>query len=430
MGLLTMSTSELNRLEVIQRVIERRLTQAAAAISLGLSHRQLKRLVRRYRRDGAAGLVSGKRGKASNHRLPQAFTDEIVAIVRERYADFGPTLACEKLRERHGIVIGRETLRKLMRDAGLWKTRAARRKAVQQLRARRRCYGELIQVDGSDHRWFEDRGPTCTVLTYVDDASSRLQLLKFVEGESTFDYMETTKEYLRRYGKPMAFYTDKHSVFHVNKRGGLGGNSMTQYGRALHELGIEILCANTPAAKGRVERAHGTLQDRLVKEMRLEGISSIKAANTWIDTFLDQYNTKFARAPMIAVDVHRPLQPYDDLEEIFTWQEPRTLSASLTIQYDKVIYLVEPTRDNQRLAGKRVMVSDYPEGRIKIRYEGRELAYREFDKLTHQHQGEVVSHKRLGAVLTFIAQQQPAPADRERSIKCPTRRYPPPAQLT
>ena len=135
MGLLTMSTSELNRLEVIQRVIERRLTQAAAAISLGLSHRQLKRLVRRYRRDGAAGLVSGKRGKASNHRLPQAFTDEIVAIVRERYADFGPTLACEKLRERHGIVIGRETLRKLMRDAGLWKTRAARRKAVQQLRA-------------------------------------------------------------------------------------------------------------------------------------------------------------------------------------------------------------------------------------------------------------------------------------------------------
>jgi transposase len=199
-GLLTMSSQELNRLEVIQRVIERRLTQEAAATTLGLSYRQTKRLVARFRRLGPAGVVSGKRGKPGNHRLPKSYTDQIVALVREHYPDFGPTLAREKLLERHGLTIGRETLRGLMREAGLWLPRAARRKAIQQLRARRRCYRELIQVDGSEHRWFEDRGPMCTVLTYVDDASSRLQLLRLVEGESTIDYMQATKDYLRRYG--------------------------------------------------------------------------------------------------------------------------------------------------------------------------------------------------------------------------------------
>jgi len=268
------------------------------------------------------------------------------------------------------------------------------------------------------------------VLTYVDDATSRLQLLRFVEGESTFDYMNATQDYLRRHGKPVAFYSDKHSVFHVNKRAGIGGTSMTQYGRALDQLGIAILCANTPAAKGRVERAHGTLQDRLVKELRLEGISTIAQANAWIDTFVEGYNLRFSKNPRLPHDVHRPLQPHEDLAEIFTWQEPRTLSRSLSLQYDKVLYLIEPSKENQPLAGRRVTVIDFPDGRIKIRYEGRELAYREFDKLTHVHQGEVVSNKRLGAALAFISSQQKKLPVEKRSIKCPTRRYPAPAQLT
>jgi Helix-turn-helix domain len=187
-GLLTMSSQELNRLEVIQRAIERRLTQEAAATTLGLSYRQTKRLIARVRGLGPAGLVSGKRAKAGNHRYPKSYTDEIVALVREHYADFGPTLAREKLQERHGLTIGKETLRGLMSEAGLWLPRAARRKDLQQPRARRRSYGELIQLDGSEHRWFEDRAPMCTVLAYVDDASSRLQLLRFVEGECQIDF--------------------------------------------------------------------------------------------------------------------------------------------------------------------------------------------------------------------------------------------------
>jgi len=270
----------------------------------------------------------------------------------------------------------------------------------------------------------------CTVLSYVDDATSRLQLLRFVEGESTFDYMQATRTYLERYGKPLTFYSDKHTVFHVSKRSAVGGTGMTQYGRALHELSIDILCANTAAAKGRVERAHGTLQDRLVKELRLEGISTIAAANAWIDTFLAHYNTRFAKPPRFGHDVHRPVQPYENLDDTFTWQEPRTLSQSLSLQYDKVLYLVEPTQDNQRLAGKRVTVIDFPDGRIKIRYEGRELQYRQFDRLTHVHQGEVVSHKRLGSMLVFINEKQKALPTDKRSIKCPTRRYPTPAQRT
>jgi hypothetical protein len=242
--------------------------------------------------------------------------------------------------------------------------------------------------------------------------------------------MQATKTYIERSGKPVAFYSDKHTVFHVNKRSGVGGNGMTQYGRALHELGIEIMCANTPAAKGRVERAHGTLQDRLVKEMRLEGISSMDQANAWIDEFVEGYNARFSKPPSVAVNLHRPLMDYEDLDDIFTWQEQRSLSASLTLQYDKVLYLVDPSRENQRLAGKRVTVVDYPDGRIKIRYEGRDLEYREFDKLTHIHQGEVVSHKRLGAMLAMVGEQQKRLPQDKRSLKCPTRRYPAPARLT
>lgn len=200
---------------------------------------------------------------------------------------------------------------------------------------------------------------------------------------------------------------------------------MTQYGRALHELGIEIMRATTPAAKGRVERAHGTLHDRLVKEMRLHAISSIDQANAWINGFVEYYNMRFSKPPAFPIDVHRPLMSYDDLDAIFTWQEQRMLSASLTLQYDKVLYLVDPTPANQKLAGKRVLVIDYPDNRIKIQFEGRSLEYRQFDKLTHTRQGEVVSHKRLGAMLAMLSDSR-----EKRSIKCPTRRYPAPARLT
>lgn len=423
-----MNSRELERYEQLQRILEGRTTQRAAADRLGLSYRQMKRLVRRYRLHGPHGIVSHKRGKPGNHRFPRVFREHVMALIREHYADFGPTLACEKLLERHEICVGYETLRGWMAAAGLWVPRAAR-KAIQQPRPRRACFGELIQIDGCEHRWFEERAPACTLLTYVDDATSRLQLIRFVQGESTFEYMQATKDYLRRYGKPIALYSDKHTVFRVNKAGALQGTGMTQFGRAMHELNIEILCANTPAAKGRVERAHSTLQDRLVKELRLQGICTLPVANAFADTFVQDYNTRFAKPAHLPQDVHRPLLRHESLEDIFTWQEQRSVSQALTLQYDKVLYLLEPTVENQKLIGKRVTVIDYPNNRIRIEYEGRNLKYREFDKLTQIHQAEIVTHKRLGSMLTFIQQQQQQTPHEKRSLRCPTRRYPAPATL-
>jgi transposase len=269
-GLLTMSTKEVDRGELIRRVREKRLTQAKAAALLGLSVRQVKRLCQRFKTDGLSGLASRQRGRPSNRKLSVETKAEVVALVRERYADFGPKLAHEKLVELHGIRIGRETVRGWLSEAGIWLPRAARTLHVHQPRHRRQCLGELVQIDGCDHEWFEARADRCTALVYVDDATGRLMELRFVVSESAFDYFAATESYLGHHGKPVAFYSDKHSIFRVNQEGTSGRScGITQFGRALGVLNIDIICANTPQAKGRVERMNKTLQDRLVKEMRL-----------------------------------------------------------------------------------------------------------------------------------------------------------------
>ncbi len=211
-GLITASMREFERVKIIEAVIERRLRCVQAAERLRLSERQISRLCRRYEACGPAGLVSGKRGQPSNRELPIDLRARAMALVRERYADFGPTLACEKLRECHGIGLAKETVRRWMRDAGLWIPRAQRPPKVYQPRARRACLGELVQIDGSEHAWFEDRAPQCTLLVYIDDATSRLMALHFTASESTFSYFEATRTYLERYGKPVAFYSDKASM--------------------------------------------------------------------------------------------------------------------------------------------------------------------------------------------------------------------------
>ncbi len=292
-----MSDAELTKFEILRDVDHERMPARAAAQVLGLTERQVWRLLKAYRLRGADGLISKKRGKPSNRKTPDDVRLAAMAIVKERYADFGPTLAAEKLREQHGLTISRETLRVWMLDAGLWADRVKRRGRVYQPRYRRECVGELVQVDGSEHWWFEDRGPQCTLLVFIDDATSRLMHLQFVQSESTFAYFNATQRYLEQHGKPVAFYTDKHAVFRVNKPAGLHGDGMTQFGRALKALTIEIICANSSQAKGRVERANKTLQDRLVKELRLRKISSADAANAYATEFIADYNTRFGKAP-------------------------------------------------------------------------------------------------------------------------------------
>jgi hypothetical protein len=290
--------------------------------------------------------------------------------------------------------------------AGIWADRKQRRKHVHQPRHRRECVGELVQVDGCEHWWFEDRGPQCTLLVFIDDATSRLMQLQFVESESTFAYFHAARAYLEAWGKPVAFYSDKHGVFRVNHPGALGGDGMTQFGRALHALNIDIICANSSQAKGRVERAHKTLQDRLVKELRLAGAATLAAGNALLPAFTADYNARFGKPPANEKDLHRPLRAGDDLEDAFAWKEERTLSQALTLQYDKVIFILEPSEKAKAAIGKRVTVVDYPDGRLAIRHKGVELAYRTFDKIRQVDQGTIADNKRLGSVLAMIRDEQ------------------------
>ena len=405
-GTLTMSGKELNRLQILGRVLERRLTQAKAAEQLGLSLRQVERLCRKLRLEGADGLVSKKRGRASNRKLPDSLREHALSLVLAQYVDFGPTLAAEKLRERHGLEVSVETLRRWMIEAEIWVPRSLRTRRVYQPRHRRSCVGELIQIDGCDHEWFEDRAPRCTLLVYVDDATSRLMELRFVKSESTFDYFEATRSYLERHGKPVAFYSDQASVFRVTNSHRRQNGGMTQLGRALSELNIDIICANTPQAKGRVERAHLTLQDRLVKELRLTDISTIEAANEAAHAFIDAYNARFGRDPMSEHDAHRPVREDEDLEQIFSWQEDRKISKELTVHFQGGRYLIEPSPETLELRGRRCRVHEYFDGRVALRYEGRLLPFAVFDEQHRVTQGDIVANKRLGAVLATIQADQ------------------------
>jgi hypothetical protein len=330
MTVIAMSRTEIDRMSVLQDLAANRIKVTEAATLMSLGRRQVFRLAKAYAQRGPEALVSRRRGRPSNRAYPGDLRDMATGIIRERYPDFGPTLAAEKLAELHDIRLARETVRQWMITAGLWKDRRARLKAVHQPRYRRDCLGELIQIDGSEHWWFEARGPQCTLLVFIDDATSRLMHLQFVESESTFDYFTATRAYLERYGKPVAFYSDKHGVFRVNRKDAIGGDGMTQFGRALHALNIDIICANSSQAKGRVERANGTLQDRLVKEMRLSGIDTIAAGNAFLPAFMEKYNARFAKAPFDDRDVHRTLVAgHDDLDDAFAWKG-RWLPADAT----------------------------------------------------------------------------------------------------
>ncbi len=285
--LITMSQKELNRRKTVQQIRDNHLRVVEAAALLDLSRSQVHRLLKAFDRFGGAGLVSGKRGHPSNRRYSEDFRNDVLDLLRTYYRDFGPTLACEKLVKRHQISVSKETLRQWMTAAGLWTSRRERKRQLHQPRGRRDCLGELVQIDGSHHWWFEDRGPKCALLVYIDDATGKLLHLRFARSENTFDYFQATKAYLKEWGKPLAFYSDKHGVFRTTHASELDRTSgLTQFGRALYELNIDIICANTPQAKGRVERANRTLQDRLVKELRLRGIDTIEAANAYATEYI------------------------------------------------------------------------------------------------------------------------------------------------
>ena len=403
--LITMSDKEIQRLTVLQDVRDHRITQVRAAEILNLSTRQITRLLHKLNQDGVSGLAHASRGQPGHHRHDELLKSKCLSIISEHLLGFGPTLAHEKLSSMFALDIPVETLRRWMTANDLWIPRAKRQKRPYQPRYNRDCFGELIQIDGSYHDWFEGRAGKCCLLVYIDDATGKLLHLRFCQAETTFDYMLSTRAYIEQYGKPVAFYSDKHSVFRVNQKSSQN-SQITQFGRILNELNIDIIFANSPQAKGRVERANRTLQDRLIKEMRLENISSIEEANTWLPCFIEQFNQKFGKCARNSKNLHRPLtESQSELDDIFTWQEPRKVTKSLTITYDKCVYILEANEFNQKLVGQYISFLEYPDGTVAIMHEGRKINYRIFNKLAELQQNEVVENKRLGAVLEHIKQQ-------------------------
>lgn len=408
MGWVEMSERELRRAEVLASVFAGRLTMTAAADLIGVTRRQAHRLARQFADQGAAGLRHRARGRPSNRLLGPHVRQMAIAYVAERYRDFGPTFASQMLLERHGLSVSRETLRKWMSEEGLWLSRKQRRR-FHQPRVRREHFGELVQIDGSEHRWFEDRGPRCTLIVFIDDATSRLVALRFVPSESAFAYFETLKGYLASHGRPLAFYSDKHSIFRVSKPQAQGGQGMTQFGRALSELGIEILCANSSQAKGRVERVNRTLQDRLVKELRLEGVSTIEAANIYLPAFVARFNDRFATVPARPENLHRPLErPTVQLDTILAWREQRYVTQQLALSYDSKRIILDETPLTAGLVGKYVETYEFPDGRFEVRWQGVALPHRVFDKKQRVTHAAIVENKRLSEALAWVKARQDA----------------------
>jgi transposase len=395
--LLNMSAKELSRLEVMQKLSEKRMSQKEAGTILHVSTRQIKRLLKAYRKRGAAGLVSRHRGRRGNNRLAENVKKQALNLLKTNYRGFGPTLAHEKLVEKEKLKLSDESVRQLMIEEGLWKPRKAKKVVTHQLRERRACFGELVQIDGSPYDWFEGRAAACVLLVFIDDATGKLVQLRFVESESFFSYAQAAEEYFRRCGKPVAFYSDKHGIFRVNLPSVGAGEALTQFGRAMQELDIQIICANTPQAKGRVERVNQTLQDRLVKEMRLREISSLTDGNAYLPEFIHDFNQRFAIEPRSSLDAHRPLTAKEDLTRILTWQEPRTLSKNLTIQFEKVVYQIQTQRPTYAMRQAVVTVCKDARRNLTILYQGKSLPYTVFHKQAKQ--SEIVPSKNVNQVL-------------------------------
>jgi len=397
---LTMSNQEIERLTVIEKVHCKLLKQKKAALLLGITTRQIRILLKRYRTCGPAGLVSKRRGKPSNRAYSDDFKKEVVSLITDKYSDFGPTLAKEYVSEKHQITISTETTRQWMIGAGLWIPKREKNKVIHSPRVRRANYGELIQIDGSDHLWFEERNDRCSLLVFIDDATKRIQLMRFFPAETTFAYFHVLKLYLQRYGKPVALYSDKHGVFRVNIPEPKSGTGFTQFGRAMQELGIDLIYANSPQAKGRVERANGTLQDRLVKWMRIEKISDMATANERLDQFTADYNKRFAIPAREEEDVHRITEDMQEVESIFTHQEQRSVSKNLTLQYHNKIYQIKMPGKGYRLRQARVTVCEDESSKITLLYKNQSLNYVVTDK--NQYYSEPVSAKELSVRLKKV----------------------------
>lgn len=399
-----MSQKEVQRLEVLRRMQQEGLAQAQAAQQLGLSVRQVKRLVRQVRQHGPQGLVSRRRGQRSNRRIDPALQARYMALVREHYADFGPQLAHEYLQREHGFGFSVETLRSWMIQAGLWQPKRRRAQRVHSPRPRRACVGELVQIDGSHHDWFEGRSAKCCLIAFIDDASGRVLAAQFFAQETTQGYLEVLHALVQRHGAPMALYSDRHGIF---TKADPEDSKPTQFERALLQLYIEPICARTPQAKGRVERLFQTLQDRLCKTMRLAGIDTMEQANSYLPEYLREHNARFAVLPREPHDLHRPWTgEAAALADICALHHQRQLSAQGACKFEGRILQLLPGQAHAPKARAMVDITEHADGTLRLSYCGRPLAHRSHAFGQAAPNRQAADHKTLNDQVDKVAQTQ------------------------
>ncbi len=375
---ITLSTREIERLRIINKVIDKDMTQVKASEILGISDRQIRNIIQKIREKGAKGIRHGNRGRASPHKMAKEREDHIGLIVKCKYRDFGPTLASEKLLEWERIKVSKEKLREIMMAKGLWQ-RKRRRREVHPWRERKDHYGEMVQMDGSHHEWLEGRSPRLVLIGYVDDATSRF-FGRFYDYEGVYPAMDSLKCYIHLHGLPVSIYLDKHSTYKTTRQPDLdellrGESAQTQFERATKELGIKIIHAHSPQAKGRIERAFGTLQDRLLKEMRLANIRTKDQANRFLEEFLPRYNERFAKVARKDGDLHRPLAKHINLKEIFCIKATRTINNGYIVKWKGRMFLIE--HPNIAMHRRKVEVREHFDGEVTIKFNGRYLQYSE-----------------------------------------------------
>jgi len=391
------SQEELRRLHVIEKVLEGGLKQVEAAEILSLSSRHIRRVVKRVRGEGQRGIVHRLRGRPSNRKIPGQLKDKVIKLYRARYKDFGPTLASEKLLERDRVSISDETLRGWLLEAGDWK-RVRKGRRHRQWRERKGHRGEMVQMDGSHHAWFEDRGDPCVLMGYIDDATGDV-FGRFDDYEGTMPAMDSFKRYIRKRGLPLKVYLDKHSTYKSTAKATIaeqleGVEPLSEFERALKELGVEVSHAHSPQAKGRIERLFRTFQDRVIKEMRLRGIKTIEEGNRFLEQYLPLYNRRFSVRPREKDDVHRPLPRGMDLNGILCIKTERTLRNDFTVVHNHKLYQIQDATK-----ASKVIVQDRMDGSMRVTYQGQALRFREITERPIRENNHPVATKRRKAYI-------------------------------
>ena len=361
--IITMTQKDLSRYEVISKLIDGHINGSEAAKQLDLCVRQVKRLKVKVKKHGARGIIHGNRGRPSNKKFSEEMTKRIEKLVKTNYSDFGPTFTAEKLRKNHQLEVSEEKLRIFMTEWKLWKPKPRKKnKEYRSWRSRKEYYGEMEQFDGSYCKWFEERSPQCCLLASIDDATGRITGLRFVHDEGITPVYIFWKEYTERQGKPLKIYLDRFSTYKINAKSLFDDpNTLTQFERAMKDLNIEIIHAYSPQAKGRIERLFGTLQDRLVKELRLANISTIKEANKFLEeVFIPEFNQRFSVAAQKRGNLHRRLNTIEkgNLDKIFSVQNTRTVNNDFTIRFKGRWYQLLETQPTLVLRKDKVLIEE------------------------------------------------------------------------